>query len=1621
VDTYGNSTPYVFRWTETNGSCADYGEISIYFWEPTVSDAGADIELCGPSQVLDADDPVIGTGTWAIISQPGGSTVEFGPGNSEINNFDANATVDVYGIYEFQWQVTNGICTAADIVQVIYREPVIVTTGGDQFIAAGTATTPLGGVISGSATNGSWSVSSGIPGGTFTPDPTNLDAIFDPIPAQEADGSVTLRLTSDDPFGVCPAVWEEIIITIGPNPEVYITSPANGSQFCADEVISLDGTYDGSATEATWSADNGAGRSISTGTFSQDLFSMGPGPQSFTTVYTPSVADTAAGSVTIFLTSDDPPPAGPPITAAETSITIFLNPIPTTTPIAGDIEACVNETKIYRVDGVSGSPLSTYSWTISPLDGNEPVLITGLGNVALLEYGPDPWSGTISVEETSLGCTGPLVTLDVDAFSAPVAIAGPDQTVCSEESVTLGGSPSATGGSGSYIYNWAPAIDIDDPSIANPTVTIFNATLVQISRTYLLTVIDAATGCISASDIVTVFVDPVPEIANNLDKTVCSHLPVNVILDVESALVPVSGYTIVSVTPDPLLNVLSTTSPGSGYPDNVIANDTYRNTTLNPLNVVYTVIGEGTTGCNSDPKDITVTINPEPMLDPTLVTSICSGEATNIVLTTLPGSVAAFTYEVSVNFQHPDIVGTPTTGIGTNDIIMNDIFTNTSSTQQFIIYDVIPSSAIGCEGDVDQVFVYVAPEMTASLSSLPDEICLGDFTDITFNLTGNGPFDVTYTDGTNNYVLTDISDGHQITLTPDTTTTYSLVSVFDNSTPGCSPADISSEVEIIVNELPTAQLVTDTLYLCEGSEVDLEISLTGDGPYELTYEDNSGNNYVDIIYQDDAVINHSPSLGTTTYTLLSVTDSNSPVCEGTVSGSLTAVVNELPTGYISVGGATSGNSSVEICEGDSVDVTFTLTGVAPWSIEYEINMGTVTTINNIMNPVHVINVKPAETTRYTLIKVSDGSMAACDGTVSGRAEIIVHETPDAEFNAEPLAGCAPLDVNFDNFSAGNLSGANTGYYYREQGDPAYTLMSHDLFTSFTFGNNSSSTKYFDVMFIAETPAGCADSTVKVLTVDPGILLDITTDVPFDGCTPHTVTFNNNNAIPATYYVWQWGDGEPDDTTTTEPTISHMFINSSTNSAKTYTVSVTGVNPDSGCEETSVHSVRVNPDISIRITSDIDEGCAPLLVTFTNNSSGVSDHTWFYRPKGSDGQEELLNSSNASFEFPNRTQDAITYEVIYIAKNRFDCEESDTLEVLVWPELVPDFTVDPLIQTLPESSVTIADSTNEGPWDYYWDLGDGNSSADPNLTEYTYETYGIYAVTLEVSYGPCTEIHTETTVIEPISPIIDFTADVREGCRPLTVNFTNLSQFADPDSYYWDFGDGRGWSKEVNPSYTYYNPGSYTVTLEATNELGIVIKEIKEFYIDVWDVPFAQFNVRPHLVYVPDEPVYTSNLSIGGVEWYWDFGDGIGTSTEYEPTYTYTYPGIYDIFLWVANEYGCEDSLLIEKAVIAEEGGIVATPNVFTPNPDGPGGSGGGIGNPAFNDVFLPQEKGVIEFHLQIFNRWGEMLFESYDKNVGWDGYYRGRLSPADVYVYKLDLKLNDGNRVTRLGDVFLLR
>ena len=104
-----------------------------------------------------------------------------------------------------------------------------------------------------------------------------------------------------------------------------------------------------------------------------------------------------------------------------------------------------------------------------------------------------------------------------------------------------------------------------------------------------------------------------------------------------------------------------------------------------------------------------------------------------------------------------------------------------------------------------------------------------------------------------------------------------------------------------------------------------------------------------------------------------------------------------------------------------------------------------------------------------------------------------------------------------------------------------------------------------------------------------------------------------------------------------------------------------------------------------------------------------------------------------------------------------------------------------------------------------------------------------------------------------------------------------------------------------------------------------------------------------------------------------------------------------------------------NSVRVQKGSQLLIPNAFSP---GLGGSGSGDGR---NDYFLPLMRGVSEFQMLVFNRWGELLFETKNAEVGWDGYYKGKLCPQDVYVYKITAKYENGNMITRVGDIHLIR
>ncbi|HUV29682.1 MAG TPA: PKD domain-containing protein [Acidobacteriota bacterium] len=205
-----------------------------------------------------------------------------------------------------------------------------------------------------------------------------------------------------------------------------------------------------------------------------------------------------------------------------------------------------------------------------------------------------------------------------------------------------------------------------------------------------------------------------------------------------------------------------------------------------------------------------------------------------------------------------------------------------------------------------------------------------------------------------------------------------------------------------------------------------------------------------------------------------------------------------------------------------------------------------------------------------------------------------------------------------------------------------------------------------------------------------------------------------------------------------------------------------------------------------------------------------------------------------------------------------------------------------------------------PDTWAWTFGDGGSSTEQNPS-HTYTAPGTYDVTLTVTNicGDDTEKKTEYITVLP-EPTADFKADPTEGCAPLAVKFTDLSQHA--ESWSWQFGDGTT-STDRHPTHTYNDAGVYDVTLKVSNACGDDT-ETKTKYITVFGGPTADFSGDPRSGLVPLTVDFkdhsTSELKIN--TWSWDFGDG-GTSDVQDPSHTYTAAGRYTVTLTVSDECG----------------------------------------------------------------------------------------------------------------------
>ena len=486
---------------------------------------------------------------------------------------------------------------------------------------------------------------------------------------------------------------------------------------------------------------------------------------------------------------------------------------------------------------------------------------------------------------------------------------------------------------------------------------------------------------------------------------------------------------------------------------------------------------------------------------------------------------------------------------------------------------------------------------------------------------------------------------------------------------------------------------------------------------------------------------------------------------------------------------------------------------------------------------------------------------------------------------------------------------------------------------------------YTVLGLAPCPDDVADFTVTVNflpTVDAG------EDVALCEGDELTLTADNPDGVDIS---WDGGvvDGE-------------SFVPGATT---TYTVTA----DNDGCITTDEVLVTVNPYPTIDAGPDV-EVCEDQLVTLTAINPDGATVSW-------DGG---VTDGVAFSPLPGTTTYTVTADLT-------GCISTDEMDVTTNPLPVPEISADPSSATVCYGETVTLTASGAGLGGaYYW---------DPDITNgapfYPNEGAEEYTVTVTDVNG-CT--NTASIMVEThLLPVVVFEADTLLGCDPFRVEFTNLTTTPGV-SCEWDFGDGTTGEGCSSISHTYTESGEYTVSLTVATADICSSTATYNNYIAVYDQPRAIFTTSPSPATIEDTDVSFTNLSVHADEYEWDFGDGSAVSNAFEPNHQYPNdPNVsYPATLIASNAAGCSDTL--RRLVHVEDVVLFYVPNTFTPDGDD------------FNEIFKPIMTSGYDpynYHLTIFNRWGEVMFESYDAAYGWDGTYgSGKLVSDGVYIWRLE-------------------
>lgn len=421
------------------------------------------------------------------------------------------------------------------------------------------------------------------------------------------------------------------------------------------------------------------------------------------------------------------------------------------------------------------------------------------------------------------------------------------------------------------------------------------------------------------------------------------------------------------------------------------------------------------------------------------------------------------------------------------------------------------------------------------------------------------------------------------------------------------------------------------------------------------------------------------------------------------------------------------------------------------------------------------------------------------------------------------------------------------------------------------------------------------------------------------------------------------------------------------------------------------------------------GCVPLQVDFKDTLAMGKKYIWNFN----DGSPSITTTSPNISHVYNTIG---TYRVMLVSIDSSTCNIADTSYVTLRvrnddaPLAFSSVKLPPcnaLLYEFTNSSVAPSGKPFKAN-SFKWVFGDGATLVTGSQTvQHSYAapgTYDVRLVLIDTNY--CNAPDSITQQLRIASNVKAQFSTPSFGCVPYTANFNNTS--VGGQSFVWDFGDGTG-STQTNPTKLYTRVGTYTIKLIATDPSTCNIVDSTTFTITVSPNPTASYTFSP-LIAEPNKPFTFLNNSVGATRYKWIFGDGDTLNTIRRDTtvkHVYNATGTFNTCLVAYNNFGCTDTVCqpVEALIVP----AVELPNAFSPNGDG------------VNDIITVQGFGIEKMTWKIYNRWGILVFVSNNQANGWDGRYKSVIQPQEVYKYVLDVEFFDKTRVTKKGDITLLR